>query len=136
MKQALTFLALFAFIGITVFGFAAMGTHAMGGHSDCIATVGQAAICPHQEPFAMTEMHAQFFQRMTSAGSLSILLVVVLWAIFERLDRKRLGAVFRAHLFVIRRQLLEITSTLHRHSLFSWLTMRQRGDAVLAFAMI
>lgn len=133
MKQALTILALTAFISIAVFGFAAMGNHAMGGgHNDCIATVGQAALCPHEGPFAMTEMHAQFFQRMTSAASLFFLTLVIAWIFVESLDLKRLGAVFKSRLLVIRRQFLEIAYALHLHSLFSWLSLRQRGDAVFA----
>lgn len=132
MKSVLTILALTAFIGIAGFGFAAMGNHSMGGHNDCIATVGQAALCPHEGPFAMAEMHAQFFQRMTSAIAFTFLLTVVVLAFVASLDTKGIGAVFKSRLAVVRRRVLEIAYAFHRHSLFSWLTLRQRGDAVFA----
>lgn len=133
MKSALTALVLIAFAGIAVFGFSAMGNHPMEGHGDCVAAVGQVALCPHEGPFTMAGLHAQFFQRMTSvASSLLLLFTLALWAYLGSLDVKRIGAVFKSRLRVIRYQFLEIAYALHLHSLFAWLSLRQRGDAVFA----
>ncbi len=130
-----TYLILAAFIGIAVFGFAAMGGHDTDSHSDCIATIGQASLCPYQNILSMTALHAQLFQKITSTASLIILLSIVSWVVLERLNRKRIGAVFHVYLTVLSRRLLKITYTLQRHSLLSWLAVRKRGDASFSFAM-
>lgn len=136
MKKAGTFFALIGFIAIAVFGFAIMGTHSMNDQSDCIASTGQTLLCPHQNALFMTELHAQFFERMTSAVSLTILLAIIVWAVVERLNRKSLGLFFQTQTNWLRRRLTEINQKLRQHSLFSWLALCERGDALLAFAIV
>lgn len=133
MKVIVSLLALTAFISIGVFGFAAMSSHAGAtDHNDCIATVGQVALCPGTEPTEMAQLHAEFFQRLTSTASLALLLVIVAWAFIGTLNLQNIGALFRQGLIAVRRQFLEIAYALRLHSLFSWLSLRQRGDAVFA----
>ena len=112
-----------AFAAIVIFGFAAMGTHDMNGHSDCIATMGQAVLCSHNSAIAMAQQHAQFFQKMTSAVSLSLFMAFILCAVSAWLDRKRLLAVYEQLILTIKRKLLEIYYLLHRRPLLSWLTV-------------
>lgn len=127
MRWFLTASILLSFAAIAVFGFAAMSSHAMeGGHNDCVATVGQVALCPHESDFAMTRLHAQLFQRLTGAVALVLLLVSIVWLQFNWFSVTRLRTLFSTRLCMLRRRALEIVSILRHHSLFSWLALTER----------
>lgn len=123
MNRIAISIVLTAFLAIAVFGFATTGTHDINSHRDCIATMGQAVLCSHNNAIAMAQQHAQFFQKMTSAVSFSLLLALALFAVFAWLDRKRLHALYEQRVIAIRRRLLEIVYVLNRHPLLNWLTI-------------
>ena len=84
-KCLTTYVLLAAFIGLAVFGFAAMGTHdGMDGQVNCIASIGQAALCSHQNTLTMAILHSSFFQSLTSAIILLTLLALV-WVSFKNI---------------------------------------------------
>lgn len=83
-----TILLLTAFIGLAVFGFAFMGTHEMGEQENCIASIGQTTLCSHQDAFAMAELHAGFFQRLTGI-TLLLTLLAFAWIALKKISPQK-----------------------------------------------
>ena len=77
----ISYFILAAFIGLAVFGFAVMGTHAMDGQANCIALIGQGTPCLNQNMLTMAVLHANFFQMLTSITILLMLFAFALIAI-------------------------------------------------------
>ena len=85
-NRFITYFILTAFLGLAVFGFAVMGTHdGMSGQANCIASIGQAALCTHQNTLEMAALHSDFFQRLTGAIILLALLAFA-WVAFKKLS--------------------------------------------------
>lgn len=81
----ITYLLLSAFIGLAVFGFAIMGTHdGMSGQVNCIASIGQAALCSHSNTLAMAALHSDFFQLLTSMAILFFLFALA-WTLYKKI---------------------------------------------------
>ena len=132
MNRIAISIVLTAFLAIAVFGFATTGTHDINSHRDCIATMGQAVLCSHNNAITMAQQHAQFFQKMTSAASLSFFLILLLFTLSARLNRKRLYTVDQQKVIAIKRGLIEIFYVLYRRLLLKWLTVSGKTTSATA----
>src|SRR3972149_8517151 len=81
MKSIFTTLLIFSFVGIAVFGFAAMG-HSENSHSNCLAATAQGIICPDaMSALDFASFHINTFRSFTTAifsgNALSALLLSI-----------------------------------------------------------
>lgn len=67
MKSLATFLILFSFVGIAVFGFAAMGHGENHSRSGCIAAAEQNTDCANDNLASFLAVHFNAFQNISSA---------------------------------------------------------------------
>lgn len=86
MRQILAFLLVAAFLGVAVFGFAAMGHGEGHSRGVCVAAASQAAPCPEDGPVAWAFFHVSAFKGFSSAVASVVLLVVAALAAFAGLS--------------------------------------------------
>ncbi len=134
MRRSWAIIILTTFAAITLFGFFAMGSHA-GGHTSCIAAVGQQAICSHGNTLDSIVFHSRFFQRLTSSDSLAFLAVlglIVLFATSRRLDIwKQLQTFWRQPRITSFLSLSDLQFAYSAAPLRAWLSLHEKvGPAV------
>lgn len=132
MKSVFATLLIIGFLGIAVFGVFSMSRGSEHGHSYCIAATARGIDCPKEGgALSLAIFHLGAFRSFSTAiigdglGGISLLFLLLLWAVSARSVRELLYAASRlqpfpayqcvAYPLPLRRRLIRWLS-LHEHS--------------------
>ena len=136
MKLLLTSLLVISFFGLAVLGFAGMAMAAGHGHSDCIATAVQGAVCPEAPGTAgFINFHAGAVRFFSTAviGASALMFLLLLCALFSESifdNLRRLPLLFRYRV----PQFLLTPGALPKESLNFWLLLHEKRDPSHSFS--
>ena len=137
MRFALTSLFIISFFGLAVFGFAGMGMADEHGHTDCVATAVQGAVCTEAlGTVGSINFHtnaAKFFSTAVFGASASAILLAFFGlafgiSILSHLRILPLLAKYRVPQFLLS------PAALPKDAINSWLSLHEKRDPAFSFS--